>query len=235
MRASELYAEVENDRCEGRERCHWCMAPCTTRLKHDDVPFLPFVKSGQLPKLPSSPFTCVGCWHWRKGPVTVNFPGGGYLDRQFRKGHSWLITEKWAYALDLGCSKWLYQCLLKVTPGKPFALSITTNGERVPNLIHLMECNVPQKGDTAETTYRFTIDYAPFTYTVYELEEALKHGPDGKSAGVRELMRIFKTEPSQSKEQKVVAENRPVGRPPAGTNSEKEKVQEIRKMKRFLR
>lgn len=233
MRASELYARVEREPCQGMHKCHWCLAPCGDRYRHDDVPFLPFIKSSQLPKYPASPWCCPGCWHWRKGPITISFPGGGYIDRQHRKAHSWYIDSEWAYALDVECGNWLVKKLLK--PKGPFVLSLVTNGERVPNLIHLMACNELSENTTAETAFHFTIDHADYTYTVYELEEGLKNGPAGKSAGVREILRLFKLE---KKEPIVpapvqVQANAPVGRPPA--DDTKHRTNEIKRMKRFLR
>ncbi len=238
MKASELYALSQNDICKGMFQCHWCLAPCSPQYKHDDVRFLPFVKSAQLPKNPAGHYCCAGCWRWRMAPVTVNFPGGGYLDRQNRSGHSWFFNRQYAIALQPNCRDWLCERLL--SPTEAFVLSITTNGERMPNFIHLMLCNNVINEATAETEFEFTIDLARFTYSVYELEEGLKHGPNGKSAGVRELLRTFeqKKTPMQimqdsTKPLREVVPPRQAGRP--HESSEKQNMKQLKNMKRFLR
>ncbi len=234
MLSSELYARSQGAKCEGSEHCHWCYGPCSQKWTHDDIPFRPFSKSTQLPRFPQGHWVCVGCWLWRRGSLTVNFLGKGYKDKQQNKNHSWLITEGDAWGLSDQSGELLFDKLLR--PTGPFSLSITTEAGRVPNLIHLMAVN-DMHGSTAETNFNFTIDFALLNYTVYELEEALKHGPDGKSPGVHELWRLFHKEPIKLSTPEepipVLTEPRGVGRP--AVSSEKLKGRELQRMKRPLK
>jgi hypothetical protein len=62
--------------------------------------------------------------------------------------------------------------------------------ENTCNHIHLAKANDLFEVK-ADTELQFTVNNIPMSYTIYELEEALLHGPNGKSPGVQALLRIF--------------------------------------------
>lgn len=229
MLASQLYAISQGGRCEGKESCHWCRGPCTQLWRHDDLPFMHHVKSAQLPRNPAGHFVCSGCWLWRRKSLTVNFLGGGHKDRQETKSHSWLLTTSQSIAIN---DKSGIEAMARIlSPVLPFSLSIVTS-DRVPNLLHLMLVN-DQKEATAQTPFQFTIDHALYTYTVYELEEGIKNGGDGKSPGVRELLRLYGKKDGPLTFPPPSVDRPEVGRPKE--ESERSKGQRVQKMKRFLR
>lgn len=231
MRASELYAISQGSKCDGREKCYWCLGPCTQHWKHDDVPYLPFSKSSQLPKYPGGHYICSGCWHWRRKSLTVNYLGGGQKDRQQPKDHSWIITKTGAYGITPAPSQHVIDYL--TNPDLPFCLSIVTN-DKIPNLIHLAEVNQPQEL-TAETLLEFTVDHTLFTYSIYELEEGLKYGREGKMPGVQALIKMFAVEKGKDEVNPIKEEPRPVGRPKEMNQSDKQKYQNWKHMKRNIR
>jgi len=202
---TELYAITEGTKCEGNQECHWCSARCKRFWTHDDGPYLPHVPHPVKALRPSNPWICVGCWLWRRKSITAKFLSGGFKDHQSPRDHSWWITPLGAYALRWEDRDALLLCLRK--PPNQFLLAVRTDS--IPTWIHLgaVNDNREVKGDTPLS---FTLDNKLQTYTAYELEDALKHGPDGKSGTIRNLFRIFDWKAIPPKEDKLGR-----GRPPA--------------------
>ena len=123
--------------------------------------------------------------------VTVRFLSGdgkgnkGFLDRQCPQHHSWWVTPEGAFVVKPKDGDLIYRLLL--APPRSFALLLIDNSP--VNLIQLAVANdkVEIKGDTP---LEFTINGVVHSYTVYEMEHALKHGPEGKP-GIMALMKIF--------------------------------------------
>jgi len=230
MLASELYALSQNTSCQGNEKCHWCLGPCNQFWKHDDFTFLPFSKSPQLPKYPGGPWMCAGCWYWRRKSLTINWFGGGQQDKQEPKDHSWIIVENNAWGLKQETSQNVINWLLK--PVLPFCLSIVTNN-KIPNLIHLAVANDKQDLK-ADTPLHFTVDHILHSYTVYELEEALKRKElDGKAPGVRALINLYGPPAPPTFEELTTQVVNGSGRP--GMEDERSRQNNMKRMKRPLR
>lgn len=199
--ASELFALAHNANCQGDQRCHWCGAPCSRKWLHGDPPPLPFVRSSEPTKIPSSPYICVGCWLWRRPSVTIKFLEGGFKDGQCPAHHSWLFTGDGICVLKSSVrnSEMMNEMLRK--PPNCFALSILD--EHKKNYLQNMIVNDSVKIDSNTPLY-FTINNIPFSYSVYELEEAFRNGDSsGKEPGVQALLRIFKI-PSKTNSPEVL-------------------------------
>lgn len=197
LRASELYAISQSNRCTGPEGCHWCGAACGRLWLHDEPPAILGVRRDRLALNPNGLYICIGCWLWRRKRVTVNFlphtDGNGaptYLDRQEAPKWSWLVTEAGSWALREGDAQALVSFL--VAPPLRFFLSLLDGNTPPPN--HLQMClanNFEQIG--GDTPLRFTINNIPHQYTVYELEDVLTGGGVvGKEPGVRALASFLK-------------------------------------------
>lgn len=117
--------------------------------------------------------------------ITVRFLDNTFKDRQSPQNHSWWITMRESKVIGKYDFETLYGLLL--SPPNTFSLSLVSD-TNVPNLIQLQQLNRHDK-ILADTTLSFTIDNTPHTYTVYELEEGLKHGAEGKMPGVQALIR----------------------------------------------
>lgn len=207
--ASDLYARAHSVKNEGEDECHWCGAPCRRFYIHDDVQQIPFTRSRSTARRPANSYICQGCWHWRRRRVTVNFLGGDFLDLQTAADHSWWVTERGAYAVrsgdDFGL---LYDLLLK--PPLRFLLSLVEGSTR--NELQLAVCNdVPEI--LADTRLTYTLNNIPHVYTIYELEQALLGGVQGKEPGVQALIRFLGPLSSPNKEE-VIQPKRDRGRPP---------------------
>jgi hypothetical protein len=185
MSASKIFALAHGSACQGDQECYHCTSPCTRERMHDEPPLIPFVRRDLLIRRPSSPYVCEGCWLWRRGSVTVNFLSGGSKDRQRASEHSWWITPEGAWGVREKDHALLLEYLLD--PPNHFCLMLR---ESTPLRAQCGKENNFQEIH-ADTPLAFSVDHAPMSYTVYELEEALKHGPEGKEPGVRELMRIL--------------------------------------------
>lgn len=102
--------------------------------------------------------------------------------------HSWLLTERGVHAIRRpeDVSR-LYAFLL--SPAKVFCLSLVDSDKdgNARNLIQLAKVNQFEAiaGDTA---LKYTLNNREYSYTPYELEEALKHGSEGKPGGVHNLI-----------------------------------------------
>lgn len=195
---SELFALSQGQKCQGDQRCHWCGAPCTRDILHDDTPPIPFVRSTSYAKVYSSPYCCTGCYLWRMNSRTVTFlPKNGEVlqkDRQSAKHHSWLLTPKDAFALKPYCltgvtdPETVFSWLLK--PTTPFTLMLRHPRSKTDVVPQLGAVN---EGEVANgTRLLFTLDNVRHDYSVYELKMTLETGEtDGKSAGVRVLFEAF--------------------------------------------
>lgn len=184
--ASELFAKSLSRKCEGAEVCHWCGGPCDRRWTHDDVVSVPFSRTRSSARYPGNAFVCVGCWYYRRKSVTVRFLDQTYKDRQSLSCHSWLLTVDSIHGLSPADHNSLYAFLLK--PKLPFVLSLLSDaGNVVESLLHLACLNNQDKLQ-GDSELAYTLDNKRYTYTPYELEEALKHGTDGKSGGVKLLV-----------------------------------------------
>lgn len=217
---SELYAKVNGSKCEGDHQCHWCTAPCSNTWTHDEPPPQIGVKLQTIARRVGSPYICSGCWLYRRQSQTVQFYTKQidekgkrglihpFRDRQQLKDHSWILTEKEFYGLVFPVDgPKLYRYLLKPNP-LMFCLSLVEGG--IENHISLAVLNTNYIL-TNETKLYFTYNNAKHHYTIYELAEAIKHGPKGKDPGIGILMRIlgdpggdiFKTDEELAKEEEI--------------------------------
>ena len=121
--------------------------------------------------------------------------------------HSWLMTDDGAWAIGDGSWPALYAFLLK--PQLRFSLSLVDAREA-----NHLQCAIVNDLCVIEagTELLFTINNVKFKYTVYELDQAIRYGEEGKSSGVQELFKIHR--PSM----KILEPEGPVkrgrGRPP---------------------
>lgn len=191
-----LFAHSQGLVCQGRWRCHWCGSPCHNDFIHDDPPPIPFIRSNSTAKCPGESYICAGCWRWRRGKTTVNFLDGHYQDGQLLKQHSWWITEETALAVAKGDGKYLYPLLLK--PPKRFTLMLL-DGQHMDNLLQLAVANDPG-GIIAETPLHFTLNNIPHTFSIYEMEEAVRYGPEAYGPGVRALFAFLGKVPDEIKQ-----------------------------------
>lgn len=186
LTASMLYALSQGDHCQGPQECHWCCAPCEYSYIADD-PIIPFVKNPNQPKRPGNQFICKGCWLYRRRSITVRYLHGGFKDRQCPLDQSWWITNQEAFAIRDADFATLYKHLLN--PPIPFVLSLLDGITNI-NHIHQAFCNCLEEL-MADTPLLFTINNVKHTYTIYELEQAIQHGPEGKEPGVQALWRFL--------------------------------------------
>jgi hypothetical protein len=211
--ATQLYALAIGAQCAGQERCHWCNAPCNRMWFHDEPPPVIGVKRQRLARCTQSPWICVGCWLFRRKRTTVRFlrDAKTYKDGQSAERYSWWVTDKETRAVAKEDHPTLLEMLKK--PPHCFALSLLEGANQTVNHFHLAPVN-QHKEILADTRLGFTINAVVHFYTVYELEEALKKGPEGKEPGVQALFRILglkkPVEAEESEEEK-----RGRGRPPA--------------------
>lgn len=191
--ASELYAKSQLASCSGPYECHWCGGPCNADWIHDDPPPVPFLKSRSGAKRPANPWICVGCYLFRRQRITVHHLRGSkheskrFLDRQCPMDHSWFVVEQAAWSLDKGSVEPLYERLLK--PPRKFFLSLLSN-DHSRTFLHLSITNDLMEIQ-ADTVLYFTLDNIPHSYTVYELERALRGNVEGCQPGVHALLRIL--------------------------------------------
>lgn len=185
--APHLYALSLGEDCEGPHECHWCSAPCKTTWEHDDPYPIPFLRGTLFAKRPANGYICRGCWLLRRKRITLDLLGGGYRDGQSPMQHSLWLQRNANYIIDDKKRTPLYSKL--IDPPRCFCLSLIENGHK-ENLVHtgivndLMEIK-------ATTPLIFTHNTIPYTYTVYELEQAIQHGGEGKLPGVQLLLRYI--------------------------------------------
>lgn len=199
--APQLFAISQgNNHIAGDDRCHWCGSPCPRKWPHDDAgtnlhyvapintdPSSNLYRKRTTAKCPGNSYICIGCSIYRRKRVTVNFMGGGLKDRQEPRHHSWWVDTTGGWAVNKQCAEDM--CLRLMMPPHQFVLSLLTDDCK-ENLIHLAVANdlVEIKADTPLT---YTLNNKPLEYTIYEFEEAMKHGTEGKSPGVRALFDFF--------------------------------------------
>ena len=214
MLASELYAKSQLCKNSGPEMCHWCGSPCSRNYRHNEPPPSPFTKKNHLVRCPANLHICVGCFLWRRQRITINHTDGSYRDGQCPMNHSWWIAENEALAVCNSIvnphNKEVYDRLLR--PPLQFSLSLVN-----PKTINHLQCQVVNDmvEIKADTKLSFTLDNQPLSYTVYELEQALRHGLDGKEPGVQALIRFLGPHTLTTVDVQKVAEVKPVGRPAA--------------------
>lgn len=210
--ASTLFAYSQGAICEGRHECHWCAGPCDDRWVHDDLPPVPFTKTKSSARRPANPYICAGCWLYRRKRVTVHTLSGRMIDRQCLMNYSWFMTDDDVFVLvDPTDLKALYAHILN--PPKSFALSFITS-PKTDNQIQWVVYNELDKLQ-ADTPIHFSIDNVLSCYTIYELEEGLKHGAKGKIPGVRLLIETLGpyTLPIQQTNSEAEYQRKSVGRP----------------------
>ncbi len=206
---SRLYARSQGATCEGPEGCHWCGEACTRRWLHDEPPKTPHVRSTPTARNPNSPWVCISCWLYRRQRVTlVTLKERRQVDKQCLLNHSWVLTDEDVFTLERDDYHALYELLL--FPPLRFALSLIYPANTVKNQIQFAVVNelLAVKADTPLT---FTLNNQPLTYTIYELEEGIRHGGSGKLPGVRMLLDILGPYTLPSDE--VMKEKRERGRP----------------------
>jgi len=194
MTAAEYYATLFGSKCSGDNRCHWCNSPCDRRWFHNDPLPRPFCKQKSLARNPSSYWICFGCFHWHKPRTTVTFLDGTQRDKQTACQYSWWLDDQGPLAVKRDNADLIYAKLLN--PPLRFVLALLDGANEI-NHIQFFELNdnVEVK---ASTVLRFTLNGILHTYSVYELEEALKRGPEGKEPGVNALIRLFGMRPDDA-------------------------------------
>lgn len=215
MLASELWASIQRQKCEGPHQCHWCSGPCDRGTSHDDLPPIPFVKSKSMAKRPGSSWICVGCESYRRRKQVVRFlDGNAFRDCQSPSDHSWLLTDKGAK----GIRRWedseaTYRVLLK--PPRTFCLAlldVPAKG-KVENMLHLWTVNENKVDWGTGDELTFTVNNVQFSYTIYELTTALStRDAPPMSPGVQALTNLFGTYPPlEAKKDEPIpdAHNRP--------------------------
>jgi hypothetical protein len=185
----------------GEVPCHWCGSPCGRVNVHDDLPPVPFIRSRANARYPWSAYQCNGCLLFRRQRVSITFLGGIARDGQAPRNFGWWLTDearallpgargtvfKGGASIGLDQRAMLWRLLFE--PPRRFALSLLvesreTNLHDVVLNDHLGEIN-------AGTVHTFTLDNRPLTYSVYELEQALRYGPDGREPGVVALCNLL--------------------------------------------
>ena len=213
--AAELYAHSQGYIHEGPDTCHFCGSACKRLVPHDDVRPVTGYRTITTAKYPANVYMCVGCWLWKRRRLTAFFLDGNLKDGQSPQHHSWWIEPMSCKAIKMpDCRQHLIDRLIK--PPKQFAISLI----RVlpANPLHLCPVN-NNESIRADTDLLFAVDGKEFSYTVYELEVALKEGPEGTENGVQELCRILDIRKPEVEEWEIEdEEKRGRGRPPALVN-----------------
>jgi hypothetical protein len=210
MTSPELFALSQGRRCEGPHRCHWCGSPCERGDAADD-PVYPFVRRAVYAMHPSEPWQCVGCGLYKRRSVTALFLDGSFKDRQCPEDHSWLVTRDGAHALDLESRETL-DLLRDFLTRPPHEFLLSLRAGPLKNYIHMAHVNVVAE-IKADTPLTYTVDGTRFSYTIHQLEKALRN-PDecsGLDGGSSELLRRFGPLPSEPKREEP---RRGRGRPP---------------------
>lgn len=184
--ASQLFAKVHSRECKGTRECHWCGGSCTDKWVHDDVAPIPFERSKTTAKRPGNSYICEGCMLYHKNSVTVRYLIGGLKDRQCFSNWSWFMTLDGIWVIKPLDHQELYNKLL--APPPVFCLTLTDG--TIKPLIQLCLVN-EVKEMKADTLLKFTFNNIPHTYTIYELEQAIKTGSDGKMPGASALIRYL--------------------------------------------
>lgn len=190
-----------------KSNCHWCgeLTDLDPKLRHDDIPPMPFTKSKWKAKCPASGFVCFGCWNWRKGRSTITHLNGTFKDSQDIPANSWYITENDCLAVSDTIGN-LTQNLIGTTPKSDyeilaekllhppnlFVLCFKSEDPKIPNWLHLCKLNDNKEINELTPLY-FTAANIPYTYTVYELSLALKKGSEvNQEPGTAYLVNLFR-------------------------------------------
>ncbi len=205
LTASMLYAISQGSKCVGIFRCHWCGSPCSDFNRAEFIPRQQQdvgIKISPLAKIPSSSYECWGCWLWNRKRLGIQFLEKGYKDGQCPLNHSWLITEKGAWALSPWDGPKLHETLLK--PPLKFVLALLSNGpiasgirpcDGILNRIQLAFCNdFPEI--KANTELHFTLNNIDHLYTVDGLENG------GAEIGTQVLLKVLGPIPKKPEDQK---------------------------------
>ena len=212
--ATELYSNSQGYIHEGPDACHWCGSSCKRLVPHDDAKPIPGQRFITTAKYPGNTYMCVGCWLWKRRRLTAFFLDGALKDGQSPQQHSWWIEPASCKAIAMpDCRQNLIDRLLQ--PPRQFALSFVRF--LLQNPIHLCPVN-NNESIRADLPLEFAVDGKPFSYTVYELQVALKEGPEGTENGVQELCRILDVRKPEVDEFAEDEEKRGRGRPPALVN-----------------
>lgn len=188
MLASELFAMSQEIRLQGIHECHWCGAKCSDKWVHDGPPNLPFVRSSEPAKRIANHYICQSCWVWRKPRVTLSFINNTFQDSECALKRSWWITTNGSWAVRSLDFQELYKHVIK--PPIQFCLSLINSGN-VSNHLQCMVVNTHPE-IRADTPLHYTLNNIPHTYTVYELEEAIKtNDANGTEPGVQALIRTL--------------------------------------------
>lgn len=215
--ASDLFAISQGTKNEGMEECHWCGAPCTRDWEHQEPPPIPFVRYITHACRPGNPWVCRGCHMFRRPRVTVRYFGGSFRDGQSPQLQSWFVTEEGAWTIrpgNVADAAILYEQLL--TPPLRFLLAVVTEPGEL-NQLHLAAANDHPEGVRGDCPLVWMLNNRPLIYSPYELEQALRHGSQGREPGARELIRLFggfelPPIPDESLPQKTGQRGRPKGR-----------------------
>lgn len=212
LTAGALYATSQGQSCMGPEECHWCGAPCERKWPCDDTISPIFGGSKRFfARRPGNGYICIGCKIWRRPRVTIDFIGGGFKDGQSAEKWSWFVTPEHAYALrpdELLDRDALYNKLLD--PPRQFSLALKI--ELPTQLQHIEVNDLPEIN--SGTPLKFTLDNKLLTYTTYELEYALKHGPEGTDPGVQAIIKMFGAPVRENVPEEPAPPKRGRGRPP---------------------
>lgn len=192
--ASMIYAMSQGGKCDGDQECHYCGGPCTRLLTHGEpVQVHTGRPAGGVRLRPGNPYVCVGCWMWGFKRVSAPHLSGGVKDGVAPKKRSWLVSAE-AKDLTPACGPKLYERLL--SPPPLFFLALLEGDSPPDNLIQCAVANVCTD-PKADTPFWLTVNNARHRYTVYELEQAALHGPEGREPGVRALLRLFGPVPKE--------------------------------------
>lgn len=201
--SSKSIEELKKKASNAIDKCHYCASPCERTFFHDDPIIMPFSKQPKSKaKCPSNAYICHGCYLWKRKRVTIKFLDNSIKDSQCPMNHSWYITKDDARAINDNSKLLLYKHLLK--PDNSFVLSLLDNGNKEKNELFLSILNdiAEIKGDTV---LHFTLNNIPHTYTIYDLESALRSPEVGKTPGVRALIEFcgpFSLPPLVEKEER---------------------------------
>lgn len=187
MTGSDLYARAHGMNNRGDAACHWCNSAAERIWLHDDPPVPMFTRSTSSAKNPSGIYCCVGCGLFRRKRVTVAFLTEGFRDGQTLAHYSWWLTDGRAVAVRDEDHLPLYKELLR--PPLQFVLALKTPS-CTRNELHLAIAN-DNCIVKADTPLWFTLDNVPHSYTIYELDSAIKNGGTGTAPGVQALLRFL--------------------------------------------
>ena len=189
LSAAALYAISQGSECNGTEECHWCASPCKRLWLHDEPTPAPYTRVVRYCKRPGAPYVCSGCWHWRRRSVSVRFLDGRMVDRKAPPDFSWLITPAEAWGIDF-TSEANRERLLEILLSPPPVFSLILHDGENPSQLQYAEAN-DHKEARADTPLFFTRGNVKFSYTVFDLEQVLKHPEiDANEPGVRTLISV---------------------------------------------